>query len=133
MLSDQERRMLEELEVSFAGDAVEPDRSRCSPQPARRRMRRRSPAGALCTAVGVVAIVLWIGLFLVGAFTAALALGLSGALAWGSWRAWPRLAGRGRSARATPRRPGAARGDRCPRLSRSAWLRRHLERLVEDE
>jgi hypothetical protein len=132
MLSDQERRVLEELELSFAGDAVEPDRSAFLPPPARRRTHRGSAAGVLRTAGEVLTGALWIGLFLAGAFMAAFALGLAGAMGWGSWRALSRLAGAGRSERDQSRPPRGVRGDRCSRLSQSAWLRRRLERLVEE-
>jgi hypothetical protein len=132
MLSDQERRVLQELEAAFAGDAVEPDRSACTRAPASRRAHGASLAGTLRSAAAGLAGVLWFGLLLSGGWTAAVAVGLVGVLCWLTWRAWPRLTGSVRVP-ATPRRSRGPRGDRRLQLSRHDWLRRHLERLAEGE
>jgi hypothetical protein len=85
VLSDRDKRVLEELERQFPADAREPVRSRAA--------RRRSAL--------VFVTVLLVGLVVVGVPVAAVALALATALGWGLW--W---LGSGRGHLVPPSLPG---------------------------
>ena len=80
MLSDRERRVLEELERNYEVEAAGPP-----PRPG-----PRSPSGGRLRTVVALAVAGWTSLLLlvVGAVTAALALAVATALWWGLWHYW---------------------------------------------
>jgi len=95
MLSDRERRVLDELERNYEVEAAGPP-SRPAP---------RAPSGDRLRTVVALAVAGWISLLLlvVGAVTAALALAVATALGWGLWRYWKAL---GTGSTVTGRRRG---------------------------
>ncbi|MGY1634065.1 hypothetical protein ACI784_20365 [Geodermatophilus sp. SYSU D01186] len=88
MLSDQERRVWDDVERFWAEEAVEP---RPAPPP-----RRRGPRG-LDDGCAAAVVVLWLAILLVllGVPAVAVALAVATAVAWVLWRYWPRLGERG--------------------------------------
>ena len=156
MLSDHERRVLEELERTLTAEAESPeaqaggrdaadgsqdpgtrgrdvraatDAGRAHPPiPALRRWDRHRPAGRAVVVAG------WLSLLLLvtGAEEAAVALVLAAGLAWSLWRFWPQLRDDGSTA-ALPasdrdRQPGSA-----ARRAGAEWLSRYLKRISEVE
>jgi Protein of unknown function (DUF3040) len=130
VLSDHERRVLDELERSLAGDVAAPE-DPGGPGTAHRSPRRwsgRSPADRALEAVGCSA-----GLLLVaGAAVAALAIAAAGALSWSLWRYWPVL--RDDGVVPTPRWTAKVGSSAVvSRWLRGAWVAQHLKRISEEE
>ncbi|HEX2075110.1 MAG TPA: DUF3040 domain-containing protein [Geodermatophilus sp.] len=127
MLSDHERRVLDELERSYAADSHEPPEWRGAHGPRSRRDRSRSVVRAAAVVLGSGSALLLVA----GAASAALALATATGLGWLLWHSWPHLseeamaawpvAGASRSRSGPDRRPG------------SDWLSQYLKRLSEAE
>jgi hypothetical protein len=116
VLSSEERRIWDDVQLFWAEDAEEPPR--LPPAPSRREPSSRDWAHPpLAVVVGG-----WITLLLLlfGAALAGLAVAVTTALGWAVWHYWPRLRGRGA--------PGASpRGGDAGTLHRPTDERRDTE------
>ncbi|SDY20070.1 hypothetical protein SAMN05661080_02655 [Modestobacter sp. DSM 44400] len=125
MLSDHERRVLDEFERQFAAQAQESG----GPGPVSRPPRRwnsHQPAGRAVVMVGCLAAILLI----TGAANAALALIAAAALGWSLWRFWPQLHDDGVITVSEKVPDGPARAASRPRPG-GEWLSRYLKGISE--
>ena len=111
MLSDHERRVLEQLERWYAIDAPEPARSRR----ATRRSARRSSRLPGCRTVLLLTVVS-VGLLFANVPVAGLAVALATAIGWVFWRLWAHR----RTDGSMPAPPAAVGGTSISRYLR--WL-----------
>jgi hypothetical protein len=130
VLSDHERRVLDELERSLAGDGTEPEEPDGPgvPPHAPRRWSGRSLADRALEVVGCCA-----GLLLVaGAAVAALAIAAAGSISWSLWRYWPVL--RDDGVVPVPRWPVEVGPPAAVQpWWRGAWVTQHVRRISEEE
>lgn len=128
MLSDHERRVLDEIERQLAVEDHESGR----PGPALRQRPGRD--GHQPVARAVLIIVGWLAVFLLiaGAAVAALALAVATALGWLLWRYWPELSDDGATTLSPQARQGPARGPSTRRPG-GEWLSQYLKRISEVE